>query len=706
MNSWYPKLNSKGSVISGSGAIWFRNSYKDNSGREIAGGWTPAFLDDDNIIFNNGSTVSTFNLKNGTRDDTTHAKESYSVIVAALNKYIGWLVGNIYYDGTYKDGVGPSISKTGKNFAWITPYQSEVRTLVINNKSLYYTGLINQLSVGDQGIVWTEFGENSSRIVRGILTSNPSVIETLTVRSWEESLLVDTPNGPWIISTFQDGIGARPFLSNVGQFFRGEFFIGDGLWLNSKIVIVGSDNAGQPLYYEIDPSILNVDLTKLDDMPVDYQAQIDALNNRVSTLETNDTNQKHQIAELQAEVSSLTTRVGNLESKPSTGVNNKLVTIKSSRGKYLRDDWDDSLGHFDRDSPGSGEQYTLESVGNPVNPPNPPVDNPLTTSGKFLQRGNQIIRVKRFTSFKLLNLFESNVDIQPILNEYSGYNSVRIFCYTPKKDWGNEAWDFPSNLVTLDFLRRMEDRGMDVELTLITDDDTSKIDKAKSLIDYLSKNPVNNLILEAVNEPYVHNPNDKIDPNELKNALSNSPYIYSSGVYTDNKKFYGKIWTRHSPRSSDWWRKGGHELMEAWNGGGPNFSDEPALRMPGIQDEPIKPSDTGFTSSDFYEYAASCGLMGAGATFHSESGKYSRPLSQEEISCKDKFLEGLNMYPLDAANGSYRKIEEPGNEPGGPTETSRTYVVGNYAIRIHQRGFEFPEDGWTSMDNTGVCWKR
>lgn len=48
-------------------------------------------------------------------------------------------------------------------------------------------------------------------------------------------------------------------------------------------------------------------------------------------------------------------RIAHLEAKPSMN-----VAIKSSRGRYLRDDWGDNVGKFDRTESGGGETYTLE----------------------------------------------------------------------------------------------------------------------------------------------------------------------------------------------------------------------------------------------------------------------------------------------------------------------------------------------------------
>ena len=109
-----------------------------------------------------------------------------------------------------------------------------------------------------------------------------------------------------------------------------------------------------------------------------------------------------------------------------------------------------------------------------------------------------------------------------------------------------------------------------------------------------------------------------------------------------------------------------------------------------------------------YAYAASCGLMGAGATYHCESAKFSRLLTADEIRCKDAFLRGLNVFPLDAplALSSYDRIVEPGNEEGGDNQSGRTYVVGNYSIRIHQKGTSHPESGWRNLDELGIAFSR
>lgn len=326
-----------------------------------------------------------------------------------------------------------------------------------------------------------------------------------------------------------------------------------------------------------------------------------------------------------------------------------------------------------------------------------------TISGKFFFQGSSIVRRKGFSSFKLLNLYDSGKNIDSILEQYTGFNLARVFTYTPSKEWGSSAWGFPSIAGTIDFLNYMRDRGFNVGLTLATDNDRTRIDQIKTLVINLKNKEITNLQLEAVNEPFVKSETDKLDPNEFKSLLVDSGFLYTSGVYNDNRRFYGQYWLDHSSRDSEWFRKGGHSLYEAYNGGGPSNENEPALKIPGSEDEPVKPNDIGYDALGLYSYAASCGLMGAGATFHSESGKFSRLLDDNEFMCCSMFLKGLNMFPLDASsfNSTYRRIVES-NQP----DYARTYVVGNYSIRIKQNGTDHPESGWKPMDDYGICWTR
>lgn len=348
------------------------------------------------------------------------------------------------------------------------------------------------------------------------------------------------------------------------------------------------------------------------------------------------------------------------------------------------------------------ENGMMEEANLPLPYP-PQFDFPWEPKGKLFYANGKPIIHKGFSAFPLLNRYEQGIDIRPWLDQFNGYNAARVLLYTPEKDWGNQSWGFPTNQVALDFLNYLKDKGILAKFCLITDDDKSKIEQAKGLIGYLREQKPTNLILEAVNEPGIH---DKIDPSELKNLLSGSGFPYASGWYIDTKKHYGTYWVDHSPRDNEWFRKGGHNLYEAYVGGGPNDKSEPALRQAAVEDEGPRPDQVGNDILGLYAYAASCVLFGAGATYHCNAGKFCSSLDSNELECKDAFLRGLNAFggPIDGI--TYNRIVESGNEQGGPTQFARTFTNGNYAIRIKQATKEFPESGWKALDEYGICWVR
>jgi len=325
------------------------------------------------------------------------------------------------------------------------------------------------------------------------------------------------------------------------------------------------------------------------------------------------------------------------------------------------------------------------------------VPYPTSINGYLLRDSDgNYVTVKGFTSFNLLDLFSKGQDVRPIIAQYAGFNTVRCFLYTPVADWKDTAWGIPSNEVTLDFIHFLNDNNLSLFLSLITDNDSSVLPRVRDLIQFLSHKGLSNVIFEAVNEPFIH---DKIDPQDIKSELEASDIPYSSGIYTDNRKFYGRVWFDH-PDANQWYRRG-HNLMEARNGGGPNFPDEPALRIPCIEGELARPDQTGYDYLAYYSYAASTVLFGCGGVFHSQSGKWSRVLDENESKCKDFYLRGLNVFPAGAALGAYRRIDEK-DQPDG----ARTYVVGNYSLRIKQNGTNHPEAGWHPLDEFGIAWMR
>lgn len=326
----------------------------------------------------------------------------------------------------------------------------------------------------------------------------------------------------------------------------------------------------------------------------------------------------------------------------------------------------------------------------------------LTADHQIFRLDGQPWRYKGRTAFKLCERFRRGDTLGPFLTESAGFNVLRVFGYTPAADWGPEAWAMPDLGTALAFLDVCAARGLLVEWVLLTDDDPAQIDPARQLVEGFAAAQPSNLLLEIGNEPVTHK---TIVTEALHSACEMSGFLYSSGDYEDSDRWFGTFYTCHTARTSDWPRRA-HDLLEFYDGSGPDKPTTPHP-VPCLADEPAKPSDVGGNRVlDFRAYFGACALLGGGATYHCESGKFGETFTDEEFLFAREAVWAMDAFPADAPFGAYRRIVEPGNEPGGPTQDSRTYVVGNYAVRCQQYGTAFPEAGWLPIDADGVLWVR
>jgi hypothetical protein len=314
---------------------------------------------------------------------------------------------------------------------------------------------------------------------------------------------------------------------------------------------------------------------------------------------------------------------------------------------------------------------------------------------------NEPWRYKGVTAFKLCRLFTDGVDIEGFLSDYSGYNTLRVWDYTPVNDWHEAAWDSCTPEQWINFIKHVGKQGWRVEVTLLTDDNLARIQPAKSLVSALKAEGLTNVLLEAGNEPTTHK---NIDTAALRTTIEQSGMQYCSGDYEDSDRWYGSYYVNHTARTPDWVRRA-HDLQEFYTGAGPD-KPHPARHVPCLADEPGKLQDVGAKYSEWRGYYGACSLMGGGALFHSETGKHGQRPTITERELSSIALNAMNVFPADAPRGAYRRIVEPGNEPGGPTERSRTYVVGNYMVRCQQFGNIAPEPNWQPLDSEGILWQR
>lgn len=333
---------------------------------------------------------------------------------------------------------------------------------------------------------------------------------------------------------------------------------------------------------------------------------------------------------------------------------------------------------------------------------------PLTMHGPIFYQGDMPWRYKGVSAFKLVELSRLGVNIDPFLFAYEGFNVLRVFAYTPRKEWGDHAWDWPGADDVAAFCQYVGARGWYVELVLLTDDDPANINAALWLMDELRAYDLPNLIFEVGNEPETHK---NILTRVLQPACVRSGHQYSSGNYEVSRNHFGSYLTFHPGRDYEWPRRA-HDAIEFYGGGGPDSPSDPAHLIACVGDETIRPDQAtpvpgqyrngfGIPINDALAHFGALSLLGAGGTVHTESGKLGLVPFDYEREWIGAALQGLDAFPANVAMYPYDRPEawQPGS--------LRSYTRGPYAVRIRPETLDAPESGWESIDGgKGILWRR
>lgn len=335
---------------------------------------------------------------------------------------------------------------------------------------------------------------------------------------------------------------------------------------------------------------------------------------------------------------------------------------------------------------------------------------PLGTDGPiFVEAENgKPWRYKGVSAFRLPQLFSEGQDIAPFCQAYAGFNVLRSWLFGIPEATKNQPWDLADRFdVIRAYIAACRSQGFRVALTILPTfprNDASAdvqriVDRAfDELSDFWET-----LFIELVNEPDIH-----LKPDTSRLVVPSTRILWTSGDYVKSAKARGKYGVDHSDRDDDW-PEGCHRLMEFYHGGGPHDKSDPPHRFPWIEDEPGKIADapdgehhgkTFNRKQDFLAFYAGCGMFGAGATIHHETGKFGLLPTELEREYTAIALRGLDAFPLDAARGPYRRI------PGENDASYRAYIKGNCMVRIRPRTVNAPESGWMPLDREGVLWVR
>lgn len=210
-----------------------------------------------------------------------------------------------------------------------------------------------------------------------------------------------------------------------------------------------------------------------------------------------------------------------------------------------------------------------------------------------------------------------------------------------------------------------------------------------------------NVFLELANEY----PNNGVNP-----APFGRPHgiLSSAGSSTGDMPPFYPPWdygTFHPDRNSEWPRKA-KSIQDVRDG----YPGWPGIQRAMVADEPMGAGDSDIPGSrstnaqDFFEFAATAQMMGAGATFHSTNGVASTVFSATQQACANAFFQAMGLVNPDAQTWTYANGNDPNSalvhsDLPSPTGSLRTYTKyqGGSAIVIVIR----PAPGWTAVPQGG-----
>lgn len=370
---------------------------------------------------------------------------------------------------------------------------------------------------------------------------------------------------------------------------------------------------------------------------------------------------------------------------------------------------------------------------------------PLSISGlRFVEDGHTWV-YRGFTDFRLYDRYlagDPSLDALMAERREVGANTVRVLgmshCWEFNPDGGcrvgvghfypQEHSDYYDRL--RGFTDYVGSFGLRVELVVFADaqlvmpDTLAERVHLERVLRALGSAP--NVLIEIANEPFKNIPGGAVAAtalmeesrgwiwNDLLVASGNADFTQVGDNY---QLASGDYVTFHPDRKPEWPRtsKDAYDLRDGF-AGPPNWS---GFHKPVISDEPMGADEVASGSrsnvpDDFAYFAAESALAGAGGTFHSTDGIFSRPLRPITKASAMAFFAAQQWVPVDAQLAPYQRGAADGgaginNMPMEHTDALalRTFckvVRGEeycVVIRPASEWRAIPRDGWRVLDQSG-----
>lgn len=316
---------------------------------------------------------------------------------------------------------------------------------------------------------------------------------------------------------------------------------------------------------------------------------------------------------------------------------------KAVNGRYLCAEDDRHSITLDREHADAWEAFFTEA---------PPIDTSLTIEIKdkfFWKKNGERLNIIMSSEFSLYKRYLDGESLNYLLEERRacGFNCLRVWLLNTTVIPGGllpgQYSNFYSELPR--FAALLSSYGFYVEFTVFTQTKSlmPNVDDQMKHWEQVIKNlqGVPNVLLELVNE-YDQHDNDCSD--KLPRADGIICSHGSGGADQLGKQPFWDYTQYHTNDLNEWQRKVGHNAMEIADG----------HKIPCVSNENMRYPDRDSSTIHAYDAAAGATLLTAGACFHSQGGKFSRPFDDIEKLAAVEWVRGAKSVPLDYREGLYR----------------------------------------------------
>lgn len=263
VDGWFPDINSKGEIISGSGQVWLTSPFEP--ARLIGSGVRAKFVTDDLIVYAFGYGTHLVNIRT---NEMTLIPTGYNMYAGGNGDWAG-IVQKALTDVHIYRGATRTIELMGYGIPVMAPdgslaipkdYAQNVHEVLWNGVTVF-GGTSMNLSVCNSALAIQVATSMYGRNILGVRRSNMNVVENWTLYDWEDPVVCDGPDGPWVLSVTQfSSLVLRPAGETLGYKLEGEWYNPAVRFIDGRFLVAGSSSRGQLMVETIYPSNPRVDL--------------------------------------------------------------------------------------------------------------------------------------------------------------------------------------------------------------------------------------------------------------------------------------------------------------------------------------------------------------------------------------------------------------------------------------------------------------